>query len=526
MSTRKFLYVDLSGDYTESLGAFETSDFISVSAGVTDAGKPIKTNASGVIDIAFVPTSGIDHNQLLNTHNLTTNIDHGSISGLGDDDHTIYVKADGTRQLSNILSYSGANTFVASHAIVDKAYVDSKVAAAGTASEWQTSCKSSILTPPVTPAAGDRYLINGTGAGTWTGHNYAIAEFDGSVWTFITPTSGTFCGVDDDPNYIYYFGGTGPWIKKGFEATTASNGVIKVGSDLQANLLVSGGLKLVSQQLCIEPLDIVGEGLKDDGSDNLAIDWSTAYNDSKAIKASELNSVLSGKGAALIGINDAGNLITAVNVEGALQENRGAIDALEDNQVRSPNATLSVGGTFGADTVTVDINWSTAYNDSKAIKASDLNNNTNGRGAALIGIEDAGSYTSVTNVELALQELYAKVIEFGTVYTVGTGGVAKGDLVFISANNTIRKLDVTTNSYAIGIAAATASASATVKTLGNDTVITGVLSGATAGTKYYWTNTGWSSTRPATSGTYVWVGGIAKNATDLQVEVGFVMRNA
>jgi hypothetical protein len=35
-------------------------------------------------------TSDIDHDQLTNTHNLTTDIDHGSITGLGDDDHTQY----------------------------------------------------------------------------------------------------------------------------------------------------------------------------------------------------------------------------------------------------------------------------------------------------------------------------------------------------------------------------------------------------------------------------------------------------
>ncbi|GAJ09850.1 unnamed protein product, partial [marine sediment metagenome] len=34
-----------------------------------------------------IKDSGIDHNSLTNTHNLTTDIDHGSISGLDDHDH-------------------------------------------------------------------------------------------------------------------------------------------------------------------------------------------------------------------------------------------------------------------------------------------------------------------------------------------------------------------------------------------------------------------------------------------------------
>jgi len=45
-------------------------------------------------------TTDIDHDALTNAHNLTTDIDHGSINGLGDDDHTGYVKADGTRAMT------------------------------------------------------------------------------------------------------------------------------------------------------------------------------------------------------------------------------------------------------------------------------------------------------------------------------------------------------------------------------------------------------------------------------------------
>ena len=79
---------------------------------------------------------------------------------------------------------------------------------------------------------------------------------------------------------------------------------------------------------------------------------------------------------------------------------------------------------------------------------------------------------------------------------------------------------------AIGVAAATTSAGNPVKVLGNDTVITGVLTTATAGVKYYWTwngsTGGWSTTIPTTSGYYVWLGGVAKNATDAHIEVEFL----
>jgi len=48
-----------------------------------------------------VQDSEIDHNQLSNTHNLTTDIDHGSISGLDDDDHPQYYNQDRISTISS-----------------------------------------------------------------------------------------------------------------------------------------------------------------------------------------------------------------------------------------------------------------------------------------------------------------------------------------------------------------------------------------------------------------------------------------
>ena len=50
---------------------------------------------------ATVQDGEIDHNQLANTHNLTTDIDHGSISGLGDDDHTQYYNQSRISKISS-----------------------------------------------------------------------------------------------------------------------------------------------------------------------------------------------------------------------------------------------------------------------------------------------------------------------------------------------------------------------------------------------------------------------------------------
>lgn len=57
--------------------------------------------------------------------NLTT--DHGELLGLGDDDHVQYSKADGSRQYTNIVSYDANKTFTTDTQIVDKKYVDDTV---------------------------------------------------------------------------------------------------------------------------------------------------------------------------------------------------------------------------------------------------------------------------------------------------------------------------------------------------------------------------------------------------------------
>lgn len=371
---KQFIFVNTDGDYEQGGNTYEVSDFINISSGVADAGKPIVLDSNGVI-----ATSMIDLDAL------------------------------------------------------------------GLSVEWQDSViDADILDPSaLTPSDGDRYLINGTGAGDWSGHDNEIAEYIGSSWEFTSPITGMFVSADDESDIVYYYGGSS-WSSKSFANYSGGDGIDITSNTISVDLLTSGGLKLDTGELGIEPGDFAGEGIIDDGSDNLAIDWSITFNDSKAIKASDLSSTLSGLGA------------------------------------------------------------------------------------SIIGIEDSNGNTDETNVEGAIAELYSKISGFGVEYTVGTGGVAAGDLVYISGNNTVVAYDdISTRETVIGVAATTQNASETVKVLGNDTLITGVLTGATAGTTYYWTGSGWTTNFSSfASGEYIWIGGVAKNATDVHVEIEFIMRKA
>ena len=180
---------------------------------------------------------------------------------------------------------------------------------------------------------------------------------------------------------------------------------------------------------------------------------------------------------------------------------------------------------IGNDELAID--WSTSFDDAKAIKAEDLSSNNNGLGASIIGIEDAGNWTNETNVEGSLQELYFLIAKRGTTYTAGAGGVSAGDLVYISSADTILPMTVNLANKGIGIALETKGVGEEVTVLANDTIIEGVLDGlgATVGQKIFWNN-GLSLTAPVGGGSYVYMVGIAKNTTDLHVEVKFIKRNS
>lgn len=108
-------------------------------------------------------------------------------------------------------------------------------------------------------------------------------------------------------------------------------------------------------------------------------------------------------------------------------------------------------------------------------------------------------------------------------FTAGTGGIAAGDAVYISANDTVLKAqaDATATSRLIGFApsAITAAASGPIKLSG---VAAGVLTGATANDPYYLsaaTAGEVTATKPTGSGNRVVLAGFAKNATDLLIRI-------
>jgi len=122
---------------------------------------------------------------------------------------------------------------------VNKDALDSAIAASGTAAEWQDSVLDRLATPPGSPSTGDRYLIIATATDVWASKEDQIATWTGSAWEYAIPTTGTYVGVDDESDGLYYYGGSS-WSKQVYEATTASNGLTKSGLDIQVNPTLAG----------------------------------------------------------------------------------------------------------------------------------------------------------------------------------------------------------------------------------------------------------------------------------------------
>lgn len=256
------------------------------------------------------------------------------------------------------------------------------------------------------------------------------------------------------------------------------------------------------------------------GSDELAIEFASTFTidaaDQLALRASSLASTTNGEGASIVGIEDASAYYTGTDLESVLNE-------LEAQIGGSTSSTFD----FSENNVLADNDSVYPALEKLDLKFGDLASTANGEGASLVGIEDAGGFFTATDVEGALQEIGADLQVPGIEVTTDGTGVTKGDLVFFSANDTISTYtNLSVNEYAPGLAAATAGAASTVNIANDQSVLTGVLTAASAGDKYYWDGSAITATQPSGSGSYVWQVGYAKNATDLFVDVLLIKKNS
>jgi len=131
-------------------------------------------------------------------------LDHSDLSGLSDDDHTQYIRVDGTRSFTGVV---GGITPTSADHLATKSYVDSVVQGL----DWQDSViDKDLSSPPGSPSTGDRYLIANSATGAWSGHDGEITEWNGSSWEFTAKSEGLAVWVEDE-NKLYTYNGSA-WV--------------------------------------------------------------------------------------------------------------------------------------------------------------------------------------------------------------------------------------------------------------------------------------------------------------------------
>jgi len=78
-----------------------------------------------------------------------------------------------------------------------------------------------LATPPGSPAQGDRYLIDASPTGAWSGQAGKLTYYVGTGWVFVTPQEGKEIWVDDENVKLRYDGSA--WLVVGTQAATVAD---------------------------------------------------------------------------------------------------------------------------------------------------------------------------------------------------------------------------------------------------------------------------------------------------------------
>lgn len=182
--------------------------------------------------------------------------------------HTVTTTQIGAVDLTTGQSIGGVKTFTSipvgpatnpstDNQLTRKAYVDATIAGL----TWKepvinmSTSNGTESTDPANPSVGDRYRVNGTGFGNWSGYDEHLMEFNASrLWESDgTPATG-WTVLALDTNYQWRYDSVlVDWIQVG--ATTAYTGSLGVkldAADFQADVQSDGGLNVTGNSLALQ----------------------------------------------------------------------------------------------------------------------------------------------------------------------------------------------------------------------------------------------------------------------------------
>lgn len=383
--------------------------------------------------------------------------------------------------------------------------------------EWQESVlDAGVLDPTaLTPSTGDRYLIDGTGAGAWSGQDNKIAEWDGAAWVFTTPTLGMFVSADDESNLLYYYGGAS-WSTKAFESTTASGLLDKTGFDIHFATSTAGNFVVYNGSGVASSVTMSGDAtLAATGAITLS---TTAVTGKLLTGLSIVNGSVTASDSILSAIGKlTGNQEDLVTLSGVAQ---GSVDL----------------GSFTGTTISDNVSVKTALQELETAHEAHLNDTVGAHAATAISY--GGGDLAGTTVEAALDDAGTRILALeggtaaltedipaGETLTAGLKAVRYGkaaDAGFVAGRVYFADKDASSvdNFYVIGLATTAGETAGTNVTVYKAGVMPATSHGFTAGQPIYLDASGaLTGTAPSTTGHAVVKVGIAKDANNIEVQI-------
>lgn len=216
------------------------------------------------IDIAAVELRLFDTLSLSAALGSGSSIVHGTLLDLNEDDHPQYFLADGSRALTgNLDAGSSRLTNLSPPLNGSDAVTKDFVVQVLNGVFWQDAVLDrDLVTAPLSPTDGDRYIIAGTG-GVWSvGSVNDIATWSVALgqWEFATPEEGFTLYIEDENIYAHWNGSA--WIKMGNVIDHAALLNLNVGDPHPQYLLVNG-TRAMSDDLDMGTNNITNVGLVD-----------------------------------------------------------------------------------------------------------------------------------------------------------------------------------------------------------------------------------------------------------------------
>lgn len=468
-------------------------------------------------------------------------VDHGSIAGLGDDDHTIYIKADGTRAFSGDQSMGGNQlTNVgapgASTDAANKAYVDAvaeglkpkQAVRVGSIANINlaNALENGDVIDGITLATGDRVLVkdqtapeeNGIYIVQATGAAVRATDFDSlspideinGAYTYIQEGTqagqgwvqqGAVAVIDTDPiNFVYF---------NSASSVVGGDMITKTGNTLSVDLLTNGGLKSSNPgndagELQIS-LEASNPSLEVNGSNELKV------------KLDAAGTITSGASGLSVGVDDS-----------TIEKNANAL-RVKDAGITPAKLAASVAGAglsggagtalaVNVDDSTIEINSDTLRVKDAGISAAKLTTDvadqstiTGGNGSAL-AVQNA---PKIQTAEIAGESISLSTLTI-VRYALGAetaGRMYKADYDASSINNF----------YAIGAYFGAALSAADPMNIVKNGPMTVTGHGFTVGAPIFLTASGAvSSTAPSTADQAVVRIGMVKDANTIDISIAVV----